>query len=120
MANWLWEKISGWVSDVLGWFGDLLGIHSPSTVFRDKIGKNIGMGVAVGIEDTIPQVEAAMKSLSSGIETSVNPVINPTANSNPLIVQIENFNNTRGQDVQALAEELEFYRKNSALARGGM
>ena len=35
------------------------------------------------------------------------------------VIQIENFNNTRNQDVQALAEELEFYRKNSALARGG-
>ena len=120
MANWLWEKISGWVSDVLGWFGDLLGIHSPSTVFRDKIGKNIGMGVAVGIEDTIPEVENAMKSLSSGIEASVNPVINPTANSNPLYINIDKFMNNRGTDIQQLAEELEFYRRNSALAKGGV
>ena len=33
--------------------------------------------------------------------------------------RIENFYNTRNQDVQALAEELEFYRKNTAQARGG-
>ncbi len=119
-STWLWNKIKGWVSDVLGWFADLLGIHSPSTVFRDKIGKNIGLGVAEGIDDTIDTVEQAMQDLSSGIEASVNPTINPTANSNPLIIQIDNFNNTRQQDVQALAEELEFYRKNSALAKGGM
>ena len=60
-----------------------------------------------------------MVDLNNGIDGSLNPTINPTANSNPLIIQIENFNNTRQQDVQALAEELEFYRKNSALARGG-
>ena len=60
-----------------------------------------------------------MKGLTNKVEASVNPTINPTANSNPLIIQIENFNNTRGTDVQALAEELEFYRKNSALAKGG-
>ena len=120
MANWLWEKISGWVGDVLGWFGDLLGIHSPSTVFRDKIGKNIGMGVAVGIEDTIPEVEQAMNSLATGVETSVNPTINPTANTNPLYITIDKFYNNRGTDIQQLAEELEFYRRNSALAKGGV
>ena len=41
----------------------------------------------------------------------LNPIINPTANSNPLILNIENFNNTRQTDVQALMEEAEFYRK---------
>ena len=119
-ATWLYNKITGWVSDVLGWFGDLLGIHSPSTVFRDKIGKNIGMGVAVGIEDTIPDVENAMNNLATGVEASVNPTINPTANTNPLYITIDKFYNNRGTDIQQLAEELEFYRRNSALAKGGV
>ena len=118
-STWLWNKIKGWVSDVLGWFADLLGIHSPSTVFRDRIGKNIGLGVAEGIEDTIGDVEKAMQDLSSGIEASVNPVINPTANSNPLILNIDKFYNNDDTDVQKLAQELEFYRRNSALAKGG-
>ena len=60
-----------------------------------------------------------MSQLSSGIEASVNPTINPTANTNPLIIQIENFNNTRESDIQSLAQELEFYRRNSALVKGG-
>ena len=78
-----------------------------------------GVGIEKGIPQTIRDVNAAMSDLNTGIQSSLNPTINPTANSNPLILQIENFNNTREQDVQALAEELEFYRKNSALARGG-
>ena len=99
------------------------GIHSPSRLMRDEVGEQLTAGIAKGFENGIPQtirdVNAAMVDLNNGINSSLNPVINPTANSNPLIVQIENFNNTRNQDVQALAEELEFYRKNSALARGG-
>lgn len=120
MATWLWDKISGWIKDVLGWFADLLGIHSPSTVFRDKIGKNIGLGVAEGIEETTKDVEKAMQNLSAGIEASVNPIINPTANSNPLYINVDKFYNNRQTDIQQLAQELEFYRKNSALAKGGM
>ena len=99
------------------------GIKSPSRLMRDEVGEQLTAGIAMGFEKGIPEtirdVNNAMKDLNSGIQTSLNPTINPTANTNPLIIQIENFNNTRQQDVQALAEELEFYRKNSALARGG-
>ena len=99
------------------------GIKSPSRLMRDEVGEQLTAGIAMGFEKGIPEtirdVNAAMKELNGGIQSSLNPTINPTANSNPLIIQIENFNNTRQQDVQALAEELEFYRKNSALARGG-
>lgn len=120
MGSWLWDKLKGWVGDIIGWIGDFLGIASPSKVMRDKIGKNIGLGVAVGIEDTIPEVEQAMSSLATGVETSVNPTINPTANTNPLYITIDKFYNNRGTDIQQLAEELEFYRRNSALAKGGV
>ena len=99
------------------------GIKSPSRLMSKEVGQQLTAGIAMGFEkgipDTIRQVNGAMTSLNNGIQDSLNPVINPTANSNPLIIQIENFNNSRNQDVQALAEELEFYRKNSALARGG-
>lgn len=99
------------------------GIKSPSRLMSKEVGENLTAGIAMGFEKGIPEtirdVNSAMTSLNNGIQSSLNPIINPTANSNPLIVQIENFNNTRNQDVQALAEELEFYRKNSALARGG-
>ena len=105
---------------ITNYLKEKFGIHSPSKVFRDEIGKNLGLGLIEGIEDTQKQVNYAMSQLGSGIEASVNPTINPTANNNPLIIQIENFNNTRASDIEQLAQELEFYRKNSALARGGL
>lgn len=117
--NKLKEGASNIATGVVDWFKEKLGIHSPSKVFREQIGKNIGLGLVEGIEDTESMVYDAMSDLASGIEASVNPTINPTANTNPLIIQIENFNNTRESDIEQLAQELEFYRKNSALAKGG-
>lgn len=116
--DWIKNKIKSWVGNVLKFIKKLFGINSPSTVMRDQIGENLGYGMVEGIENTVSDVQNAMKGLSSKVEASVNPVINPTANNNPLYIQIENFNNTRQTDIQALAEELEFYRRNSATAKG--
>lgn len=33
---------------------DFLGIHSPSTVFRDEVGKQIPSGIGEGVEDQMP------------------------------------------------------------------
>ena len=119
-----WESLKGKAGEVgnnvVNFFKDKFGIHSPSKVMRDEIGKNLGLGLIEGIEQTQKDVNLAMSQLTSGIDASVNPTINPTANSNPLIIQIENFNNTRDTDIEQLAQELEFYRRNSALARGGL
>jgi len=119
-----WEKLKNGVADlggkVVDKFKKVFGIHSPSRVMKEEIGKNLGLGLVEGIEETEKQVNDAMSQLASGIDASVNPTINPTANSNPLIIQIENFNNTRESDIESLAQELEFYRRNSALAKGGI
>lgn len=112
--------LQGWARKIVQDVKNLFGIHSPSTVMRDEIGKNLGLGVAEGINNTIADVEKAMSNLSSGVEASVNPTINPTANSNPLFITIDKFYNNRETDIQQLAEELEFYRKNTALAKGGV
>ena len=118
-VDWIVGKIKGFGRSIINGLKDFFGIHSPSKLMEDKIGQNLGKGIVVGIEDTISDVESAMSNLSSKVETSVNPTINPTANTNPLILQIDKFYNNRSTDIQALAEELEFYRHNAALAKGG-
>lgn len=46
---------------------DFLGIHSPSTVFRDEVGKQIPPGIGDGVEDQMPalnqQVQDELDSL---------------------------------------------------------
>ncbi len=48
-ASWLWEKVSGWLDDLWGGIKNFFGIHSPSRVFRDELGKNLMLGFAEGI-----------------------------------------------------------------------
>ena len=43
---------------------NFLGIHSPSRVFREQIGKNISLGLASGIENYADEVEDAAESLA--------------------------------------------------------
>ena len=48
-----------------------LGIKSPSTVFRDQVGKNISLGMALGIERSEKAVATAMDGLNSYMLDSV-------------------------------------------------
>lgn len=43
---------------------DKLGIHSPSKVFKDEIGKHIVSGVIKGIEAEVPKLKKTMKKMS--------------------------------------------------------
>lgn len=52
-----------------------LGIHSPSTVFRDVIGKNMALGIGVGFEDNMPAVNADIdKSIENAIARAQNGI----------------------------------------------
>ena len=52
---------------------DFLGIHSPSTVFRDQIGKYMALGMAEGFEDNIP-VDGMQNSLDGMVDRMSNMV----------------------------------------------
>lgn len=43
-----------------------LGIHSPSRVFRDQVGKMMALGMGIGFEKNIP-----VKSMSAGVKRAV-------------------------------------------------
>ncbi len=50
-----------------------MGIHSPSTVFRDIIGVNIGKGMAVGVDESKGQVVKSIHSITDSIQKAFNP-----------------------------------------------
>lgn len=60
-AAWAWvkEKIESIGSWILSIFGVSLDIHSPSRKMRDKIGKNIMLGLAEGMTQNLGAVEDA-------------------------------------------------------------
>lgn len=72
MATWLGGVVSGFFSGIVNSAKKALGIHSPSKLFRDQIGKNIGLGVAMGIEDSEDEaVQAAAELAESVYDKSV-------------------------------------------------
>lgn len=60
--QWIKDKIRGWVGDLLSFFKNLLGIHSPSTVF-EGYGENIAQGLANGITGGMGAVRAALGAM---------------------------------------------------------
>lgn len=60
--EWIKEKISGWVDDVVGFIKNALGIASPSKVLADEVGKFLPSGIAVGFDKDMPSALSDMKS----------------------------------------------------------
>ena len=65
--TWIKDKITGWVGNVLDFFKKLLGIKSPSRVFRDEVGAMLAEGVAVGIEENSDKAENAAETMGKNI-----------------------------------------------------
>ena len=59
-ASWLYGKISGFVGGVVDKIKGFFGIHSPSTVLADEVGKWLPAGIGVGV--TL-NAEAAIKPI---------------------------------------------------------
>ena len=130
MKDWLIRKIKSLGSAVTEAMKSVLGIHSPSTVFRDQIGKNMALGVGVGFETTMRDVAKRMTD-SIPMDVDINATGNFTARRAQAAVsggnKVYNFNVTinaadGGGDVRALASRIaeeiydEMRRKERAYA----
>ena len=60
--TWIKNKIKGWVGDVRSFIKKLFGIHSPSTVMRDEVGKYLAQGLGVGFEKELGSVYSEMQN----------------------------------------------------------
>ena len=64
--SWLKEKITGWVSNVVDFIKRLFGIHSPSTVMAEQVGRWLPEGMAAGFERDMPVALDSMKRSLNG------------------------------------------------------
>ncbi len=64
MTSWVIGKIKGFGESVLGGIKDFFGIHSPSTLMRDQIGKNIVLGIAEGMDKNISSLNVSIRKLT--------------------------------------------------------
>lgn len=76
--NWVLDKIKGFGKSILNGLKSFFGIHSPSTVFRDEIGKYMAEGLGEGFTDEMDNVTEQMKNAvpdSMDIGMNVTPNI---------------------------------------------
>ncbi len=133
--DWILNKIKGFKDSVLGGIKKFFGIHSPSTLMRDEVGKNLALGLGMGFTDEMKDIAKEMQeSIPTNFdmqpEVSYNSLItnNRTVtdttdyaepnNISPIYLTIENFNNNREQDIDDLTSEMYFYGKRKAYGKG--
>lgn len=66
MTGWITDKVMGFANSVLGGIKKALGIHSPSRVMRDQVGKMMALGMGIGFEKNIPDAD-----MQKGLETAI-------------------------------------------------
>ena len=71
--QWIKDKITGWVGNILDFIKKLFGIHSPSAVMRDEVGKMLGLGTAEGIDRSRSAVREAMRGLRDEVTGDPGP-----------------------------------------------
>ena len=92
--DWIKKKIKQWVGNVIDFFKELLGIHSPSTVFRDQIGSNMALGIDDGFSKEMVSVRNNMaKAIPTDFETKINTKVNYEQSD------LDQIRNSQNQDI---------------------
>lgn len=86
MASWLWNKISGWCSSIFDNIKNFFGIHSPSKLFADKIGKMLGLGLGEGFDDSLSSV---YKDMERAVNYENDKLTSNLTNNQMIKTQIE-------------------------------
>lgn len=121
MGSWLLGKVGDFFGGVVDGAKSVLGIHSPSRVMRDEVGKWIPAGVGVGIEEGMPQLDNIMKDsmgdLSNAAKASVTfdgIGLNDSSIGEQIIAKLEQLINKdvviTGEDGQELMRFLAPYQ----------
>lgn len=88
-----WNGTKKWfgdrANDIKNGFKKAFGIHSPSKVFADEIGKNMVLGIEVGYSKELPSLQKMINSsfnlsptLTGTANTHLSPNINVVVNNN--------------------------------------
>lgn len=81
-AQGLIDAVGGAVNDALGWAKGLLGIASPSKVFRE-IGQYTMQGMALGVDDDAPMLARSTEDAMRGMVGSAVSVRAPSLTTGP-------------------------------------
>ena len=83
-ASWLWDKITGWCSGIVDGIKNFFGIHSPSKVFNEEVGKFLALGLGEGFDDNLGKVYKQMQSAVDFETQKLSANLSTTATNNRL------------------------------------
>lgn len=117
-ASWIWEKIKGFCSGIVDKIKGFFGIHSPSTLFKKEIGKNMALGIPIGFDDEMGTVTDDMvdslDDMTKAMETHIESngiagaeTINGDTNIGGSTIAI-NVYGAEGQNVDDLAQQVAY------------
>ena len=75
LRNWIIEKVKELARGILDGMKSALGIHSPSKLFKDEVGRFIPQGVAVGIEADTDSALKAIDNMNDDIISEMNKAV---------------------------------------------
>ena len=81
-VGWLWDKISGFCSGIVDKIKGFFGIHSPSKVFADEVGKFLALGLGEGFNDNLGKVYKNMQSAVDFETQKLSANLSTTATNN--------------------------------------
>lgn len=73
--DWVLGKIKGFGKSILNGLKSFFGIHSPSKVMEEQVGKNLALGVAQGISKNTDKVDEAAEEMGSRIMKAANQTL---------------------------------------------
>lgn len=94
MADWVKDKVKGFAKNIVENIKESLGIHSPSTVLRDEVGKFMAKGIGLGFSDEMKDVTEQMQSAiptKFNIETEGNIKDSSNNKIDTLLDMLENY-----------------------------
>ena len=96
MASWVGDKVKSFASNIVGNIKDALGIHSPSVILRDQVGKYMAQGIGVGFSDEMLNVS---KNMQNAIPTKFD--VDSTIRTNDISNKIS-LENITGAFIEAI------------------
>ncbi len=85
-VGWLWDKISGFCSGIVDKIKGFFGIHSPSKVFADEVGKFLALGLGEGFDDSLSSV---YKDMERAVNYENDKLTSNLTNNQMIKTQIE-------------------------------
>ena len=81
LAEWIREKVTGFFNSIVNGAKRLLGIASPSKLFADEIGENMGLGIGEGFENSMGTVQREINRAMGGLLPDVSGNVSVTGST---------------------------------------